>query len=133
MRDYGQWTHGAACRDMDPDMFSRPKDGEQTQHAKRTCQISCSVKKECLAHAVIYKETGVWGGYSESERRYIRSGIRRRLMAIAIVENRIDPRLLTDPKGIEMYKELLKELSEQGFIPHKLVSNTGSYDGPMAA
>lgn len=133
MRDYGVWTHGAACRDMNPDMFARPKNDEQTKFAKRTCQLSCPVKSECLAHATIYQETGVWGGYSETERRYIRPSIRRRIMVVAIIENVIDPNLLKDPNGIQMYRDLVKELSEKGLIPHKLTSNTGTYEGPMAA
>jgi len=133
MRDYGEWTGLAACRNMNPDMFARPKDDEQTKFAKRTCQITCSVKNECLAHATIYNETGVWGGYSEPERRYIRPSIRRRIMAVAILEGRMDPKLLNDPKGIEMYQDLIRELREQGLIPQRLTSNTGTYEGPMAA
>jgi WhiB family redox-sensing transcriptional regulator len=135
MRDYGEWAGLAACRNCGPSgFFDRSRDDEEAMRAKRICQIDCSVKSDCLTHAVIYKEAaGVWGGYTESERRYIRPTIRRRLMRLAIIEGRIDSRLIKDPEGIEMYQDLLRELRDQGLIPRKLVSNTGTYNGPMAA
>lgn len=110
-------------------MFAHPRDDYETREAKRVCQLSCPVKSKCLAQSIIYKEVGVWGGYSESERRYITRISRKRLMAIAILEGDFDRQLITDPVGIEIYNELMVELE----IPHKVRSNTGTYTGPMAA
>lgn len=114
---------------MDPEAFSRPRNDHETRQAKRVCQLECPVKSKCLAQAIVYKEVGIWGGYSESERRYISSSSRRRLMAIAILEDNLDPKLITDPKGLIMYDELVIELK----VPNKIQSNTGTYSGPMAA
>jgi transcription factor WhiB len=114
---------------MDPNMFALSGDEHATREAKRVCQLSCPVKSKCLATAIIYKEVGVWGGYLESERRYISKASRRRLMAIAILEDNLDPKLIRDTDGVEMYHELIRELE----IPNRVQSNTGTYSGPMAA
>lgn len=129
MRDYGEWSRAAACLNMDPEVFARPRDDYEAREAKRVCQLTCPVKHKCLAHAVIYKEVGIWGGYLESERRYISRSSRKRLMTIAILEDNLDHTLITDPVGIEIYNEIAAELE----IPSKIVSNTGTYSGPMAA
>ena len=50
-------------------------------------------------------------------------------MSIAILEDNIDPELITDPDGIKMYNELVGRFK----VPKKLISNTGTYSGPMAA
>ena len=129
MRDYGEWSRAAACLVMDPEVFARPRDDYETREAKRVCQLQCPVRQKCLAHAIIYREVGVWGGYLESERRYISRTSRKRLMTIALLEGNLDHTLITDPKGIDIYNEIVVELG----IPNKIVSNTGTYSGPMAA
>ena len=129
MKDYSEWARSAACRLMDPDMFASVRDDYESREAKRVCQLSCTVKQKCLAQAIIYKESGVWGGYLESERRYISPRNRERLMAIAILEGTLDPTLIKDPAGVQMYNELLDKLE----IPSRIRSNTGTYSGPMAA
>lgn len=114
---------------MDPEVFARPRDDYQTRQAKRVCQLECPVKHKCLTHAIIYKEVGVWGGYLETERRYISRSSRKRLMTIALLEGNLDHTLISDSIGIEIYNEIVVELK----VPNLIVSNTGTYSGPMAA
>jgi hypothetical protein len=129
MKDYGEWSRAAACLTMDPEVFARPRDDYEAREAKRVCQLACPVKHKCLAQAIIYKEVGIWGGYLESERRYISRASRKRLMTIAFLEDDLDHNLITDPVGIEIYNEIVTELK----APNKIVSNTDTYSGPMAA
>lgn len=73
------WMRQAACAEMDTDLFF-PKRGGVTAPIKRIC-AKCPVRAQCLAYAMSNGERhGIWGGFSESERRKIRSqrgGIRR--------------------------------------------------------
>lgn len=49
-----------------------PERGDDTRAAKRMC-IPCPVRQQCLDYALKYSERfGIWGGYSETERRIIR-------------------------------------------------------------
>jgi hypothetical protein len=49
-----------------------PPRGDDTRAAKRLC-IPCPVRQQCLEYALKYSERyGIWGGFSESERRTIR-------------------------------------------------------------
>lgn len=72
----GDWQEQGACRHADPDLFFPPFDVEPTaarlrreRAAKAVCE-DCPVRVECLDWALSVAEPhGVWGGYSESERR----------------------------------------------------------------
>lgn len=69
----GDWTAAALCSQTDPELFF-PEKGGSTKMAKQICE-SCSVKVECLEYAIEHDERfGVWGGYSERERRRIKRG-----------------------------------------------------------
>lgn len=69
--DPEDWTERALCAQTDPDAFF-PDVGQTTRHAKRTC-AACEVRTECLEYALTHDERfGVWGGYSERERRALR-------------------------------------------------------------
>jgi WhiB family redox-sensing transcriptional regulator len=67
------WAERARCRSADPDaMFVR---GAAQREAKRVC-YGCPVRTECLATALDGRvEFGVWGGFTERERRAL---LRRR-------------------------------------------------------
>ncbi|MFE5112061.1 WhiB family transcriptional regulator [Streptomyces sp. NPDC056663] len=68
------WWNHAACRTMtQPDeLFAQ---GVAQSGATHICS-QCTVKTECLAHALDHRiEHGVWGGMTERERRAL---LRRR-------------------------------------------------------
>lgn len=91
---------------MDPGVFAIRADVTETREAKRVCQLKCPAKAECLSWAIIYQETGVWGGYLESERQYIGDDIRERLMECAFTEGVLVEKIVKDPAGVEMLAEI---------------------------
>lgn len=71
-----------ACYGMDTDLFVGP-DGETTedrvyreQDAVLVCR-GCVLTSACLAFAIENREKGVWGGTTDEDRRYLRTGRRR--------------------------------------------------------
>lgn len=80
-----RWQDRGRCRDLDPDLFFPPLDGESTEQrharegaAKAVC-ASCPVRTECLSWALANRERlGVWGGLTERERQAAARGRRRR-------------------------------------------------------
>lgn len=68
------WSTRAACHGLDPRLFF-PSDDEDAAPAKAVCD-RCPVREHCLEHALGSREReGVWGGFTEAERRRI---VRRR-------------------------------------------------------
>lgn len=68
-----QWRDDALCTQTDPETFF-PEKGGSTAGAKRVCN-RCPVQAQCLEYALTNNEHfGVWGGYSERERREIARG-----------------------------------------------------------
>lgn len=62
------WQMEALCAQTDPEAFF-PEKGGSTKEAKRVC-LRCPVQRECLDWALANDERfGVWGGFSERERR----------------------------------------------------------------
>jgi len=97
MRDYFDWTREAACLGAeDPNLYCRPKDDYDVKEAKRVCQLRCPVRQECLMHAIIYGETGVWGGFSEKERYPMSQRIRPQLIQLASRAGVFHPELMRD-------------------------------------
>jgi WhiB family redox-sensing transcriptional regulator len=73
--DYTWRTH-AVCRDTDPELFfpvgTTGQALLQIAKAKGVC-CECPVKSECLDFAIeTNQDTGIWGGFSEEERRQMR-------------------------------------------------------------
>lgn len=65
------WQKEGACRSSDTAVFF-PDRGASTKEAKDICN-GCPVKEECLDYALMNGEKfGIWGGYSERERRRIK-------------------------------------------------------------
>lgn len=68
-----EWFELAACRGMNPELFF-PARGESVAQTKAVCR-ECDVQAECLAYAMNTGEHhGMWGGFSERERRRLRAG-----------------------------------------------------------
>jgi WhiB family redox-sensing transcriptional regulator len=75
VRDEGPlgWQERALCAQTDPEAFF-PEKGGSTREAKRVCE-SCEVRTECLEYALAHDERfGIWGGFSERERRKLKHG-----------------------------------------------------------
>lgn len=70
-----EWMRSAACRGMDPNIFTPPSGQTRRglyDEARAVCG-NCHVRGECLEHALDANELhGVWGGLSPSERRRVR-------------------------------------------------------------
>jgi len=67
------WMRAGLCAQTDPEVFY-PAVGENATDAKTVC-AACPVRAECLAYALEQGERhGVWGGYSERDRRALRRG-----------------------------------------------------------
>lgn len=70
------WVRGAACNDLDPELFFPEGDGvparRQTAMAKEVC-AACPVRSACLDWALTVGEShGIWGGTTPEERRMLR-------------------------------------------------------------
>ena len=66
------WRKRAACQGLDPDVFYPATEEEiDAEQAKAVC-AQCPVQDACLEHALAFREKdGVWGGFTERERRRI--------------------------------------------------------------
>jgi WhiB family redox-sensing transcriptional regulator len=73
-----EWQEEALCREVDGDMFF-PLKGGSTRAAKAVCR-RCPVTLSCLEWALDTNERhGIYGGYSERERRTLANQRRRNL------------------------------------------------------
>ena len=78
------WQQQGLCRTVDATVFfppahfeHKPEREAREAKAKAIC-AGCPVRAECLEWALATREPhGVWGGYSEIERRQILVGKRR--------------------------------------------------------
>lgn len=64
-----EWYGDALCAQTDPEAYF-PEKGGSTQAAKKQCLTECTAVEDCLLLALRNEERfGVWGGFSERERR----------------------------------------------------------------
>ena len=74
------WRHDASCKNEDKRHFYAHEEGERIAIPERIIQMceSCSVKLECLNHALDFENYGYWGGTTAKERREMRlaAGVR---------------------------------------------------------
>lgn len=67
------WREKALCQEIGGDEWF-PEKGGSTREAKKIC-LACEVSDKCLAYALKHDERhGIWGGYSERERRRLQRG-----------------------------------------------------------
>jgi WhiB family redox-sensing transcriptional regulator len=72
--DGQDWTDGARCAQVDPELFF-PDKGGSTRAPKKICR-NCEVRPDCLDYALANDERfGIWGGFSERERRRMKPGM----------------------------------------------------------
>lgn len=60
-------TAFAVCAQVGSEVFY-PEKNESTVEVKRLCE-GCPIRVQCLHEALTHRERGVWGGWTERERR----------------------------------------------------------------
>lgn len=80
-----EWRQLGSCRTLDTNLFfpiGQTGEAEvRIARAKKVCG-DCPVRQDCLEFAITTnQEYGVWGGFSEEERRVIRREWRARVRA----------------------------------------------------
>jgi hypothetical protein len=88
------WGQQAACasRQFDPDWWFASADDPSQTVARDVCG-SCPVRRSCLAHALVVNEPdGIWGGFDESERAWLRLALAEGTRVEAI----LDPQTRTE-------------------------------------
>lgn len=65
IRDYWEWSYLGLCRNPTISKLFGLK--SKINQAKAWCD-ACPVKEDCLIWAVLYNESGVWGGTTDGER-----------------------------------------------------------------
>src|ERR671939_382322 len=68
------WGGEAVCASewVDPDWWFAPADDPDQEAARGICG-ACPVHRSCLAYALVTSEPhGIWGGYDDSERAWLR-------------------------------------------------------------
>lgn len=67
------WMKEAECKGLDPSIFVPLRGGDHTTTnlALLVCR-ECVVKEECLDHGLRYRQAGIWGGTTDTERRHMR-------------------------------------------------------------
>lgn len=63
------WQDQANCVGADSEIFSPDRDSKDVSY-KKYC-ASCPVMTECLEHALVYEQYGIWGNTTDKERRKI--------------------------------------------------------------
>lgn len=72
------WQRDALCAQTDPELFF-PEKGMPAHKARTVC-MACEVRPQCLEFALTTGQVyGVWGGYTEQQRRLLRRFRRARL------------------------------------------------------
>lgn len=67
MRAYKEWWPDRVCNTQDAVKLFDTK----PRKAKERFCINCPVRRDCLNYALLYKEHGVWGGTTETDRDQI--------------------------------------------------------------
>jgi WhiB family transcriptional regulator, redox-sensing transcriptional regulator len=70
-----EWQRWGSCRNADASMFFAPdrtprRPQRRREHGARAVCANCPVRPQCAAQALATREPyGIWGGFTESERR----------------------------------------------------------------
>lgn len=62
------WQNDARCNGASFDFSPEKETGPDLTRARHWCD-PCPVRVECLAYALLYHQSGYWGGTSTAERR----------------------------------------------------------------
>lgn len=87
----GDWAEQAACRGYPVSWWFPSYEhyaGKSAREARsdagvamRICTELCQVRAECLAHALLHREFGLWGATTDRQRQEMRGRSRRRRVA----------------------------------------------------
>lgn len=64
------WMDRAKCQNSKPDFFFEEFRPSAVKAAKKFCS-DCAVRFECLDHALLNGEVGIWGGTTTNQRAKI--------------------------------------------------------------
>jgi WhiB family transcriptional regulator, redox-sensing transcriptional regulator len=131
MRPVSEWTKEALCRDQ-PDTLFFTGVGQNPTAARRLCAM-CPVQEDCLYYALIYDELGVWGGFSEDERKglkHLKSKLIKEAKDLGLFEIRVP---LDEPLHLSLEDQILARHKELGMSgPSSVYPPVGSLDfGPI--
>jgi WhiB family redox-sensing transcriptional regulator len=82
------WGEKAVCASewADPDWWFAPADSPDHAAARGICGV-CPIRRSCLAHALATSEQdGIWGGFDESERAWLRLALAEGTRVAAILD-----------------------------------------------
>ena len=92
--DFGEWRLRANCKGADSEQFF-PERGESREAAYLIC-AECVVQVPCLDYALRARETGIYGGTSDKERKLIR---KTGLTALQYIEGRQNGTITAPKRG----------------------------------
>lgn len=76
------WARHAACKGTPTELFYPPPDDVLRLRRAKTICLTCTVRAQCLDHALHHEPYGIWGGLSQRELRQ-----RRRALRITVTES----------------------------------------------
>jgi len=96
----GEWKKNRECKDVPPSLFFPPERTgrqpvnhialKQLTQAQRFCN-ACPVQRQCLEHALLNGEIGIWGGTLQAERERMRKrAIREARLNVRVLPPRQD-------------------------------------------
>jgi len=83
------WTAGAECLSIDPELWFPEKGGSTSRAVLEIC-ASCPVRASCLATALVDVEDGIWGGVEAARRGQARGQIGRGADPLVVVGELLD-------------------------------------------
>lgn len=108
--DTSTWDSQAKCQYApDPRIFfpTRHSTPEQIAEGKKFCE-DCPVRWDCLAYSTLnWEKFGIWGGYTEIERREIRRAVRSAVTEGSLLD-------ADDPEQTSSVREWLEGLLGDG-------------------
>jgi len=92
----GEWVSHAACanNDLDPNAWTGIETNDSLRQrwiadlAKEICFRQCSVRGECLDHALTHNEFGIWGGTDDNQRQDQQASERQLLHRVSVLQKR---------------------------------------------
>ena len=101
-----EWQIDAACQNLSTDLFFIEHGKRLSQEAVDACH-GCTVREECLNHALKYEEYGYWGGKTPAERKTI-----RKQLGIKLVHPQSIADVFSLPVNEDNYENLYKNIED---------------------
>lgn len=78
-QDPFSWQRAANCIGTPSSYFFGDEEGNHSKTAYKAVCAACPVQSACLDTGILYGFAGVWGGYTEAERRHEFAGYKEML------------------------------------------------------